>query len=70
MYQYQSFKKKKINFKKKNKEKENKKFEDYVTNRREFATSIDNTKNSNANNKKFKTSFNIDKKILKKIAYV
>ena len=35
-----------------------------------LSESDDNTKNSNANNKKFKTSFNIDKKILKKIAYV
>ena len=64
------YEKEKIDFYQKNKEKENKKFEDYVISRREFATSIDNTKNSNANNKKFKTSFNIDKKILKKIAYV
>jgi len=63
------YEKEKIDFYQKNKEKENKKFEDYVTSRREFATSIDNTKNSNAN-RKFKTSFNIDKKILKKIAYV
>ena len=61
----------KIDFYQKNKEKENKKFEDYVIGSREFATSIDNTKNNtNVTNKKFKTSFNIDKKILKKVAYV
>lgn len=60
----------KIDFYQKSKEKENKKDDDYFTMRKNYSTSIDNKQfKTSTINKRPKFSFNIDKKILKKIAY-
>ena len=49
----------------------NKKEPEYVTRRRNFATSTDNSKfNTHTFNKRYKFPINIDKKILKKISYI
>ena len=69
------YEKEKIEFLLKTKEKEkenNKKEEEYLTRRRNiFSNSIDNNKlKTHTFNKKYKFPFSIDKKILKKIAYV
>ena len=65
------YEKEKIEFLLKTKDKDNKKESEYLTRRRNFGTSIDNNKlNTHTFNKRYKFPINIDKKILKKIAYV
>lgn len=65
------YEKEKIEFLLKTKDKDNKKESEYLTRRRNFGTSIDDNKlNIHTFNKRYKFPINIDKKILKKIAYV
>ena len=66
------YEKEKIDFYLKSKEKENKENneQEYSNKRKNFSTIDDNKFNTRTFNKKYKLPFNIDKKILKKIAYI
>ena len=65
------YEKEKKDFYYKNREKESKNNDDYFTTRKNESTSIDNKQfKTSILNKREKLPFNIDKKILKKIAYV
>ena len=66
------YEKEKIDFYLKSKEKENKENneQEYSNKRKNFSTIDDNKLNTRTFNKKYKLPFNIDKKILKKIAYI
>ena len=66
------YEKEKIDFYLKSKEKENKENneQEYSNKRKNFSTIDDNKLNTHTFNKKYKLPFNIDKKILKKIAYI
>ena len=65
------YEKEKIDFYQRNKDKESKNNDDNLTTRKNYSTSSDNRQfKTSILNKRIKLPFNIDKKILKKIAYV